>query len=54
MATFSHEKSIVVNRTGAGSVIKAFEHKTTRSLKDIPNVKEIDTSELKKILEKFL
>lgn len=54
MAIFSHDKPIVINRLGANSVIKALDHETNKSLKNIPDVIEIEASELKEFLNKFL
>ena len=47
------DKSIVINRLGASSVIKALDHETNKSLKDVPDVTEIEASELKEFLNKF-
>ena len=40
-------KPIVIDSLGVDSVIKALNHKTNKSLKDVPDVIEIETSELK-------
>ena len=44
-------KPIVVDSLGADSVIKALNHETDKSLKDVPDVIEIEGSELKEFLK---
>ena len=45
------DKPTVIDSLGVDSVIKALEHETDKSLKDVPDIIEIEDSELKGFLK---
>ena len=52
MAIFSHEKSIVINKSTAGSVIKALKTESKVSLKHVPDTRKATKEEIIRFMKK--